>query len=195
NYAAAIGQVLDKLGLAQVDLIAEGLSTALAVVLAKAQPGRIGTLVLDGVVPAGADLRTEMRINYCPDLRPTREGLHLHKAFHMLRDQEVQWPWYDGSAAAIRKIDPRLSGERLHIRLVDTLKQFDRYAEPIVAAIDVDLPALLPTLAAKTIVCTAPDDARYAPAHAAATMIKGARTAEVPRPTAERAAAILALLD
>ncbi|MDX2224718.1 MAG: alpha/beta fold hydrolase, partial [Rhodospirillaceae bacterium] len=46
NYAAAIGQVLDKLGLAQVDLIAEGLSTALAVVLAKAQPGRIGTLVL-----------------------------------------------------------------------------------------------------------------------------------------------------
>ncbi|MCB2107535.1 MAG: alpha/beta fold hydrolase [Rhodobacteraceae bacterium] len=195
NYAAAIAQTLDGLGLGQVDLIAEGMSTPLAAAFAKIHPSRVATLVLDGAVNAPADLRTEMRINYCPDLRPTREGLHLHKAFHMLRDQEAQWPWYDGAAGSIRKIEPRIEADRLYVRLVDTLKQYDHYADPIMAALDVDMASTLTALSVKAVVCAAPDDPRYAMAEATAKAVKGSRVIDRPGEVSARAAALLAALE
>ena len=194
-YVAAIAQVLDNLGLGQIDLIAEGMSTPLAASFARAHPQRVATLVLDGLVDAPADLRTEMRINYCPDLRPTREGLHLHKAFHMLRDQEAQWPWYDGAAASIRKIEPRIDAHRLYVRLVDTLKQYDHYADAITAALEVDMAAILPELTVRTAVCAAPGDPRYASADAAAAALRSAVVIDRPTDIAARASAFLSALE
>jgi len=193
-YADTIARTLESLDLGKVDLLAEGLSTPLAVCLAASHRGLIDTLILDGVMLADRDLRTEMRINYCPDLRPSREGAHLHRAFHMLRDQEVQWPWYDGSTAAIRKITPRVEGTRLHVRLLETLKQYDRYADPILAALDVDVAALLPAVGGKVVVGAADDDVRYAAAAPAAKLAPAGRTIARPAPVAERARAFLAAL-
>lgn len=193
-YADVIARVLEALDLGPVDLIAEGLSTPLAACFAASHAGQVNRLILDAVTPADLDLRTEMRINYCADLRPTREGAHLHKAFHMLRDQEVNWPWYEESAASIRKITPRVPGERLHIRLVDTLKQYAAYPDAIQAALDVDMAALLPDVSAPCIVCNAADDVRYAAAPAAAKHAKSARLVERPQALTERAHAFLTAL-
>jgi pimeloyl-ACP methyl ester carboxylesterase len=193
-YADTIARTIESLGLGQVDLIAEGMSTPLAVCLAASHGGLIRTLILDGVMAADRDQRTEMRINYCPDLRPSREGAHLHKAFHMLRDIEAQWPWYDGSSAAIRKITPRMGGARLHVRLLETLKQHTHYAEPIHAALDVDVNALLPSVGAKTLICTVVDDVRYAAADNAVKVMKNAGTLVRPADVPARAATFLAAL-
>jgi len=195
TYADTIARTIDSLGLGQVDVIAEGMSTPLAICFAASHAGQVHKLVLDAVTVADIDLRTEMRINYCADLRPTREGLHLHKAFHMLRDQEVQWPWYDESAAAIRKITPRLDGERLYVRLVDTLKQHATYADAIHATLDVDASALLPSVTSRTFVCTVEDDVRYGMAEAALKGLKNASPLVRPAGDAERANAFLAALD
>lgn len=194
-YADVIARTLESLELKQVDLIAEGLSTPIAACFAASHPGQLHTLVLDAVTAADIDLRTEMRINYCPDLRPTREGLHLHKAFHMLRDQEVQWPWYDEAGGAIRKITPRVEGARLHTRLVDTLKQHASYGDAIQAAIDVDMAAILPAVGAKTIICTVADDVRYGMAATAQKLLKASSTLERPQSVSARAAAFLAALS
>jgi len=193
-YADTIARTIESLDLGQVDLIAEGMSTPLAVCLAASHGGLIRTLVLDGLVMAERDQRTEMRINYCPDLRPSREGAHLHRTFHMLRDQEAQWPWYDGANAAIRKITPRVGGGRLHIRLLETLKQHAHYAEAIQAALDVDVAALLPSVIGKSIVCSAADDPRYSCAEGAAKMMKSASVLVRPADVAARAAAFRAAL-
>jgi pimeloyl-ACP methyl ester carboxylesterase len=193
-FADTIARTIESLGLGQVDVVAEGLSTALAVCLAASHSGLIRTLILDGVLMADADQRTEMRINYCPDLRPSREGAHLHRGFHMLRDQEAQWPWYDGSVKAVRKITPRVDGQRLHVRLLDTLKHAEHYAEPILAAIDVDVAALLPSIKGKVVVCTVENDVRYDKANAAASALSAATTLARPTAIAERAKAFLGAL-
>jgi pimeloyl-ACP methyl ester carboxylesterase len=193
-FADTIARTIESLGLGQVDVVAEGLSTALAICLAASHSGLIHTLILDGVMLADADQRTEMRINYCPDLRPTREGSHLHKGFHMLRDQEVQWPWYDGSVQAVRKVTPRVEGQRLHVRLLDTLKQADHYAEPILAAIDIDVAALLPSIKGKVVVCMVEDDVRYAKAEAVTKALSNVSTLARPAAVAERAQAFLGAL-
>jgi pimeloyl-ACP methyl ester carboxylesterase len=193
-FADTVARTIESLGLGQVDVVAEGLSTALAICLAASHSGLIHTLILDGVMLADADQRTEMRINYCPDLRPTREGSHLHKGFHMLRDQEVQWPWYDGSVQAVRKVTPRVEGHRLHVRLLDTLKQADHYAEPIVAALDIDVAALLPSIKGKVVVCVVEDDVRYAKAEAVSRALSNVSTLARPAAVAERAQAFLGAL-
>jgi hypothetical protein len=97
----------------------------------------------------------------------------------MLRDQEVAWPWYDGSAAAIRKITPRLDPVRMHRRLVDTLKQYQSYAMPIVAACDTDLAGALNGLSQPVILPTVSDDARYAAAAVIGAGTKIVRPADV----------------
>ena len=169
--------------------------TAHAVCFAASHAALVNKLILDAVMVADADQRTEMRINYCPDLRPSREGGHLHKCFHMIRDQEAQWPWYDGAAQAIRKIKPRMGGSRLHGRVVDTLKQWDHYAEPILAALEIDVAALLLAVTAPTMVCTVSEDARYAQAEHAAKKLKSGATLVRPPKVEDRASAFLAALD
>jgi pimeloyl-ACP methyl ester carboxylesterase len=193
-YADVIARTIESLDLKQADVIAEGMSTPIAVCFAASHPGHVRALLLDAIANADIDLRTEMRINYVTDLRPTREGLHLHRAFHMLRDQEVQWPWYDEGDGAIRKITPRLGAERIHTRLVDTLKQYAYHGDAIQAALDVDVPALLPAISARTIVCTVDGDVRYGAAEKTAKQLKNGTTLARPQSVPDRAAAFLSAL-
>ncbi len=158
----ALDAGLGALKLDAVDVVAVGLSTAFGVLLAATHPGRVRRLLADALFLADPSLRTEMKVNYAPDLRPQRDGSHLHRCYHMLRDQEMGWPWYDGSLTAVRKIDPELDAGTLHIRLIDTLKQYAHFAEPILAACEIDVAALLPKLADKLVVCVREDDVRYA---------------------------------
>ena len=189
---AMIAAAMAALSLRAADVIAEGLSTSFAALLAKHHPNLVNRLILDAVFVADSALRTEMRVNYTPDLRPQRDGTHLHRGFHMLRDQEVSWPWYDGSSAAIRRITPRLDAERLHTRLVDTLKQHDHYSDSILAACDVDVAAVLADISQETLLATAPGDVRYT----AATAVRPqrGRTFERPQEVTARAAAFVAAL-
>ena len=161
---AAIHAGLGALKLDTVDVVAIGLSTAFAVLLAASHPGRVNRVLTDALFLADPAQRTEMKVNYAPDLRPQRDGSHLHRCYHMLRAQELSWPWYDGSVTAVRKIDPELDAASLHIRLIDTLKQYAHFAEPILAACEIDVEGLLPKLGDKLIVAVREDDVRYAAA-------------------------------
>ena len=186
----ALAAVITALGLKEVDLIAEGLSTAFAALLAKQAPHLVHRLLLDAGFIADADQRIEMKVNYAPDLRPQRDGTHLHRAYHMLRNQEIAWPWYEGSPAGIRKITPRLDPLRQHARLVDTLKQHEHYADPIVAACDIDTGAVLRAITQPVTLCAVEGDVRYASAAslAASTVVR-------PQPVADRSEAFARALS
>ncbi len=194
-YVKALGETIDALGLDEADVVAHGLSTPLALKLAAAQGGKVRRLVLDAVALPDDELRTEMKVNYLPDLRPHMDGTHLHRCWHMLRDQEIHWPWYDGGLDAIRKITPDLDATALHIRMVDTLKQWKTAGDAIAAAIESDARAALGDVNIPALVFEAEDDSRY---RWAAEAVSGLpHGAAVPRPAdpAARARAILAFLD
>ena len=79
--------------------------------------------------------------------------------------------------------------------MVDTLKQWDHYAEPILAALEIDVAALLLAVTAPTMVCTVSEDARYAQAEHAAKKLKSGATLVRPPKVEDRASAFLAALD
>ena len=193
-YAAQIIAVLDGLGLETVDLVAVGLGTPIALHVAAAHGSRVRKLALDGVALAEPDLRTEMKVNYMPDLRPQLDGTHLHRCWHMLRDQSVQWPWYDGGTGAVRKITPDMEPQTLHMRLVDTLKQWDHAGDAIAVALDIDAKSLVSTVTTPALVFEAEDDVRYRWAGEAANALTGGETAVRPFDPVERARTVLAFL-
>ncbi len=194
-YVQSLVAALNALGLDQVDLVANGLSTPIALALAASHGARVRKLVLDAVALPEPELQSEMKVNYVPDLRPQLDGTHLHRCWHMLRDQSVQWPWYDGGVGAIRKISPDFDTDTLHMRLIDTLKQWKTAGDAIAAAIDVDGRALLPKITAPTLVLETEDDVRYRWAREAAKMLSNSSVAARPADQAARARAILSFLE
>jgi hypothetical protein len=156
---------------------------------------RIRKLALDAVPLADPDLRAEMKINYVPDLRPLTDGSYMHRCWHMLRDQSVQWPWYDGGADAVRTITPDLDPNALYMRLVDTLKQWDHAGDAIGAALEIDVSSVLGKINAPTLVLETEGDVRYRQAGDAAKALSTGTTAARPFDTVERAGVILSFLE
>lgn len=195
GYASAVIEALDALGLETIDLVADGMSTPIALTVASKNDARVNRLVLDGVALPEPDLCAEMKVNYTPDLRPQMDGTHLHRCWHMLRDQSVHWPWYDGGLGAIRKITPDIDAQTLHTRLVDTLKQWDHAGDAIAAALSADGRGTLGQISAPTLVLKAEDDVRYRWADDAAEGLSSGEIADRPADSAARARAILSFLD
>lgn len=194
GYCRALEEALDGLGLPDVDLVANGMSTPIALAFAQSHSSRVRRLVLDAVALPDAELATEMKVNYMPDLRPQMDGTHLHRGWHMLRDQEVQWPWYDGGSGAIRKITPDLDAWALHTRLVDTLKQWDHAGDAISAALSVNGTETLKDISMPTLVLETEGDVRYHRAADAAKALQHGATAVRPADPVARGRAILAFL-
>ena len=141
--ADMVADVIDRLGLDQPDVLAINVSTPLAIALAARHPEKVHSLVLDGAILADRGSRNALKTHYAPDLMPQRGGGHLFELWHMFRDSEFKWPWYDRSQEAIRWVNPNLDGVRFYHRLVDTMKQLDHYGETVRAAFDVNAANLI----------------------------------------------------
>jgi len=194
SFAEAIAEAIAALGLSEVDLYAEHMASPLAVELAALKPALIKTLVLDGLPVLSKAERRDMALRYCPALEAHVHGTHFIDAWHMLRDLELQWPWYDGRRTAIRVIDPEIDGERLYLLMLDVLKQMPHYGEAAQAALAVDVAALLPKVKAPTVLLKTDKDVRYAGIDLAAPQLAKAQT--LPRAAAveARAKSVLAAL-
>ncbi len=151
---------LDALGLAAVDVYAEGLSGSLAVALAARAPARVGRLVLDGPVVEDAKSRLELSVRLAPPLAPRHDGTHLVELWHRLRSAELCWPWYGSAAHEVRRREPRLDPQRLHAQLVQAMKQPEHYGDAARAALDLDVAALLPQCPAAVLALWTPEDPR-----------------------------------
>ena len=54
---------------------------------------------------------------------PAWNGEHLIRAWHMRRDMELWWPWYDRRRENARKVEPRIDPARLTVELRESMKQ------------------------------------------------------------------------
>ena len=137
----------------------------------------------------------QLKEHYLPVLDPSISGAHLHRCWHMLRDQEVQWPWYDGSSSAIRTITPDLNAWKLHVRLIDTLKQYSNAKDAISAALETSTLKLLPEVHNEVLVFDQTNDVRYSHSKQASNMIKNSQTKERKADPLSRARQVLEFLD
>ncbi len=175
--ADALAAMLDALGHDRVDLLGLGYATPLAATFAARHGGKVGRVILDGCFTIADDERLDLAETLCPPIGFDRAGGHLQGIWHMLRDGEAQWPWFDGSVAAQRPLLPTLSATALHPALVAILKQPRSYGDMACAALRAGAETRYPVFGQPTLILHALDDPGDRAAAAVADRLPDARMA------------------
>lgn len=191
--AAAIVDALDALGLAEVDLLGEGLAAALAVEVALRDSTRVRSLVLLGGVPLpSSDERDDLLARYTVSLEPAWDGGHLMRGWYLLRASTLFSPWYARTREAIVWREPP-SAEELHERFVDLMKADGTYGAGVLAALRHPTAERLAGLRLPALVI-GPNQSPLACDERAASLLPGARFEPLPATPAEVAALVSAFL-
>ena len=91
DFAAALVETFDALGLDRVDLYGTHTGSKIAVEFTGTNPGRVRRLVLDGIGAYTPEEREDLLANYTIDLSPRWDGSHLVRAWAMRRDMHMFW--------------------------------------------------------------------------------------------------------
>lgn len=186
-WGRAALRALDALGLARVHLYGHGSGAAAAVEAALQGEGRVLSCALDAPIACGDPA---FAARYAPDLAPSWEGAHLLRAWHFLRDQELWWPWFERSRAAIRANPPRIDPAALMLRVREILKQPASCAPALRAALTYPTPERLARLRAPVALICAPEDTFWPLFAAVRTLRADAWVRQVEDTPESRAAAL-----
>jgi pimeloyl-ACP methyl ester carboxylesterase len=134
GFVATLSAVIDALTDGKVDVFCGGLATPLALALTAAHPGKIGRLIVDGGLSPDS-LPSDDTGRLLPDIEFSSAGAHLMQVWHMLRDGEASWPWFDSSIPAQRQLEPLLDVDQLYEPFLGILKQPRHYGDAARAAL------------------------------------------------------------
>lgn len=137
NYAIALDEALDALGIGQCDLYGVHGGAAVALEYAAQQPGRVRRLVLDGLAVLTPEERDERAASLTPPLDPESDGSHWVRLWAMLRNGHIFWPWYRRDMHS-RIVADMPSPRELHAEFVDVLKSLPGYGKGIQAELAYD---------------------------------------------------------
>lgn len=171
EVADALVSALDQIGTGSVDVLACSFATPLAEMLAARHTSRVCKIVLDGSFRIAKHHTSDFIEELCPTLPFDIGGGHIHRYWHMLRDGEASWPWFDRSAEARRSLNPNFEARALHDALLGILKQPHHYGDLTRAACTATLDTPLPVFEQATLVFDAPGDRGYSDASAAANRV------------------------
>jgi len=126
DFAQALGELLQALGLQRVLLYGVHSGAAIAARLALDQPQRVAGLVCDGLSGFTVDERQPLLDGYLPPFEPSFDGGHLLWLWARVREQYLFFPWHHGTAAA-RILYPAMPAAALHADVMDLLDAGDGY--------------------------------------------------------------------
>lgn len=127
DYAAALWQLVDRLGLGRVALLGQHTGATIGVEAALQRPDRVRGLVLQGLPLYEGGEGAERLATYAPPYEPSLDGSHL--AFVWER---------------VRRMYPRLDARQATDRLVEYLEAGPDYATAYRAVFRYDMAARLP---------------------------------------------------
>lgn len=157
DYADALAETLDALGLPVVDLYGTHTGATIALDFAVRHRARVRRLVLDGVAIYSEEEKASHREHYTPSLAPQDYGEHLLRYWNMRRDMALFNPWYKRRPEN-RLHKPLPSPEQLHHGVVDFLRAGESYWKGYQAVFRYDTASALRQLRVPTIVTAAPTD-------------------------------------
>ena len=110
DYADALREVTDALGLQRVALFGRHTGAAIAIEFANLYPARVSGVVLDGCPAFTPEEMEELVASYLPPFRPVWDGSHVAWLWSRVRDQLTFFPWNRQGPASRLAIDmPRPS--------------------------------------------------------------------------------------
>jgi pimeloyl-ACP methyl ester carboxylesterase len=192
-YAEGLIEVMDHLGLNQVDLYGHHTGAQVITELVIAHPGRVRRLVLDGVALFDEPQRLEFLSRYAPPIMPEADGRHLAWVWEFISQTTQHFPHYLRDEAHRIEGGAALPPPVVTARAAEVLQVWATYHLSYQAAFSHKFAERLPSIPAPTLVLEVERDplARYAAQ--AVSLIPDARIAAIRVP--ERAQALRAFLD
>lgn len=192
--ADCLALLVERLGCGPVDVLAIDLAAPIGARLAARHPALVQALAIHGAPPLGAAAAAAMLAATSPQIAfDPHAGTHLHRTWHMLRDGQVQWPWYDLSQQAARKTGVVPEPMAMLAALTGVLKQRQHYGQTAEAALRACNAASWAEVSVPALVSLGGDPAQREAAEIAALMPQG-RTLQLPADRAQAAPLLLAAM-
>lgn len=198
DYAATLLPLLDAES-GPVDIYGFHAGASVALELAILRPDRIRRVVLDSLGLYTPKEGRRMAEEYVPDLSLDRHGGHLLRAWHVVRDTYLFWPWFQQDAAHTRGVGvPDL--RPLHDKVVEVIKSCETFGDLYRAAFLHEKEARLPLVKQPTLVTAGRSNTQHGHLEAIAKRLPRGETLETdgtynPESAARTVAAIVAWLD
>lgn len=196
TLARAAWAALDALGVTAADLYGHQGGAAVALEMAHAAPDRARRLVLDAPVALTPDERETIGARWLDQVLPVMpswEGAHLVRLWHMRRDMELWWPWFDRTRARNRTTPPAIDPAALTVEVRETIKQPASFAPAWRAVMAYPFFERLASAPRPVRIVAAGNDA-FAPC-VSTIRARGLEVGDLPGEAPARAAAILAALE
>ena len=157
-WADALLQLLDRMKIGAVHLYGHQGGAAVAVEAALRAPHRIRTVMLDE--PFSVDEGIARRwLEGVEPVTPAWNGEHLLRVWHMRRDMELWFPWYDRRRENARKVEPRIDPARLTFEVREAMKQPASFAPAWRAVLNYPLQRRMAEVKQRVLPMTAGDKA------------------------------------
>ncbi len=196
DWADAVLRTMDALGIGAFRLYGHNGGAAVAVEVALHAKDRVQSLLLDAPICFTSVERVAIGTRWLEGVAPVTpvwDGSHLTRVWHMRRDMELWWPWFDRRNATTKKTEPRIDPARLNIELREMMKQPASFAPGWRAVLDYPLAARLALTHQRCAILVAEQDV-FAPCAAYARAVRpDARFIEIADSAAARAEALITL--
>lgn len=161
DFAMAHIEAMDVLGIARCALYGFHTGVSIATEIALARPAQIDRLVFEGVSVFDPDQASGLVVGgHAPDIVPDLNGTHLVRAWTMVRDAYLFWPWWQRRRTTRRKLGLP-SAEILTGETIEILKSSRTYYRSYQAALRYPKRQRLPLLKQPVLVCANPEDQLY----------------------------------
>jgi pimeloyl-ACP methyl ester carboxylesterase len=126
-YAEIVIEALESIGVREVDVIGRYSGGPIAMEMSFQNPRLVKHLILAGIgIYEGEEQRTLLD-NYTPSIAPQWDGSHLIRAWAIMRDQGLFWPWFNRTKAGILFNDNAIDVAMIQLRVMEMLKIGDQY--------------------------------------------------------------------
>lgn len=157
DYAAALKETLDALGLGRVGLYGFHTGACIGSTFAARWPERVTSAVYDGFCVWTAAERALILDRYLPEFRPLWDGSHLAWLWPRFEEQSVFFPWHERTAAARMDADVG-TPQQVHAGIMEFLRAGDAYRAPYRAAFVYRGEEIAPLLSQPSLICARQGD-------------------------------------
>jgi pimeloyl-ACP methyl ester carboxylesterase len=171
-------RALNALGIERFDAYGAHTGSKIALELALAHPERVRKVIFDGISLRAPEAAAEL-LSGIEEVDVDHDGSQLMRAWHMVRDAYLFFPWWKHTADACRDLglpDP----VSLHGEVVDLLASIRTYHLAYRAALVHSNEERLPLLTVPALVACAGSDQLFPVIDEAAALVPGARKAVLP---------------
>jgi pimeloyl-ACP methyl ester carboxylesterase len=176
DYAAALVPLVDAEP-GPLDVYGFHAGASVALELAILRPQRVRRVVLDSLGLYTPEEGRAMVRDYVTDFSIDRHGAHLTRAWHVVRDTYLFWPWFRQDAAHARAVGvPEL--RVLHDKVVEVIKSIETFGDLYRAAFLHDKEPRLALVAQPTLVTAGRSNTQHAHLAAVAKRLPDGRVLE-----------------